>query len=101
VLFLFPLVHFRNTIEVKRDNRNSELLIDERRSRDRVAADMDQLAVVGAINRVWVDVNHDLAAFGKRSCSLDRAAFVPEQHANRNQDEDNTDNHAGKRTGQP
>ncbi len=96
LLGFFPLIHLDVAAQTDGIGRDTEILIDERFVRRRIGRKMNQLAVVGCIDRIGYDVDDEPLALLQRLVGFDRAAFVPEKQRDADDDENDADDDAGE-----
>ena len=97
----FHWIHLDIADEPHAGGADREIGVLRRRVRRHGAADMDELAFIGRVDRVGADRNDGARAFGQRPRRRHRAALVPEQQDDHADDQQQPDDHPADRSAQP
>ena len=94
VAFFLPLVHLDLAGERETVAGHAEFAVADAAGRLGLAGDMDELAIVGGIDARGIRADDDALALGQRLVGLDRAALVPEQQNDADDQQQQAEQHA-------
>ena len=99
-LFLLPLVHLDLANQLEAGGLHAKLRVGKHSGRCCPASQMDQLAFIGRIDRLRIDMDDSLLPFIERARGLGRIGLVPEDADARANYQNDADDDAYKRTHQ-